>query len=113
MTLSPTGYKTKFYPDRGINDGEEQGDEFPADIQSRAAGQLPEAAAQQNHWTQDALARRIGIKQATLSNFENHPDKTTLTTLFKILQSLGVVMTLNAKAAETAPAPDNNTDLDW
>ena len=67
---------------------------------------------QQNHWTQDALARRIGIKQATLSNFENHPDKTTLTTLFKILQSLGV-MTLNAKAAETAPAPDNNTDLDW
>ena len=53
---------------------------------------------QQNHWTQDALARRIGIKQATL---------------FKILQSLGVVMTLNAKAAETAPAPDNNTDLDW
>ena len=68
---------------------------------------------QQNHWTQDALARRIGIKQATLSNFENHPDKTTLTTRFKILQSLGVVMTLNAKAAETAPAPDNNTDLDW
>lgn len=66
-----------------------------------------------NHWTQDALARRIGIKQATLSNFENHPDKTTLTTLFKILQSLGVVMMLNAKAAETAPAPDNNTDLDW
>lgn len=55
----------------------------------------------------------IGIKQATLSNFENHPDKTTLTTLFKILQSLGVVMMLNAKAAETAPAPDNNTDLDW
>ncbi len=53
------------------------------------------------------------LSQATLSNFENHPDKTTLTTLFKILQSLGVVMTLNAKAAETAPAPDNNTDLDW
>ena len=68
---------------------------------------------QQNHWTQDALARRFCIKEATLSNFEYHPDKTTLTTLFKILQSLGMVMTLNAKAAETAPAPDNNTDLDW
>lgn len=67
---------------------------------------------QQNHWTQMRWPR-IGIKQATLSNFENHPDKTTLTTLFKILQSLGVVMMLNAKAAETAPAPDNNTDLDW
>ena len=48
-----------------------------------------------------------------LSNFENHPDKTTLTTLFKILQSLGVVMTLNAKPAETAMIPDNTTDLDW
>lgn len=68
---------------------------------------------QQNHWTRGCAGGRIGIKQATLSNFENHPDKTTLTTLFKILQSLGVVMTLNAKAAETAPAPDNNTDLDW
>lgn len=72
-----------------------------------------EAAAPAEPLDSDALARRIGIKQATLSNFENHPDKTTLTTLFKILQSLGVVMTLNAKAAETAPAPDNNTDLDW
>lgn len=68
---------------------------------------------QQNHWTCRMRWPRIGIKQATLSNFENHPDKTTLTTLFKILQSLGVVMMLNAKAAETAPAPDNNTDLDW
>ena len=66
---------------------------------------------QQNHWTQEALASRIGIKQATLSNFENHPDKTTLTTLFKILQSLEVVMTLNAKPAETAMIPDNTTDL--
>ncbi|MGN2397367.1 type II toxin-antitoxin system antitoxin HipB, partial [Klebsiella quasipneumoniae] len=31
----------------------------------------------------------------------------------KILQSLGVVMTLNAKPAETAMIPDNTTDLDW
>ncbi len=89
MTLSPVGYNTKFIPTGGINDGEEQGDEFPADIQSRAAGQLPEAAAPAEPLDQDALAGRIGIKQATLSNFENHPDKTTLTTLFKILQSLG------------------------
>ena len=90
-----------------------QGDEFPADIQSGSAGQLPETAAPAKSLTQEALASRIGIKQATLSNFENHPDKTTLTTLFKILQSLGVVMTLNAKPAETAMIPDNTTDLDW
>ncbi|MDO2743631.1 type II toxin-antitoxin system antitoxin HipB, partial [Escherichia coli] len=39
-------------------------------------------------WTQSELAKKIGIKQATISNFENNPDNTTLTTFFKILQSL-------------------------
>ncbi|XNN29961.1 type II toxin-antitoxin system antitoxin HipB [Escherichia coli] len=43
---------------------------------------------QQNGWTQSELAKKIGIKQATISNFENNPDNTTLTTFFKILQSL-------------------------
>ncbi|HDW8469071.1 TPA: type II toxin-antitoxin system antitoxin HipB [Escherichia coli] len=40
---------------------------------------------QQNGWTQSELAKKIGIKQATISNFENNPDNTTLTTFFKIL----------------------------
>lgn len=35
---------------------------------------------QQNGWTQSELAKKIGIKQATISNFENNPDNTTLTT---------------------------------
>ncbi len=43
---------------------------------------------QQNGWTQSELAKKIGIKQATISNFENNPDNTSLTTFFKILQSL-------------------------
>ncbi|MWL73297.1 type II toxin-antitoxin system antitoxin HipB, partial [Escherichia coli] len=29
---------------------------------------------QKNNWTQSELARKIGIKQATVSNFENNPD---------------------------------------
>ena len=29
---------------------------------------------QQNGWTQSELAKKIGIKQATISNFENNPD---------------------------------------
>ena len=33
---------------------------------------------QQNGWTQSELAKKIGIKQATISNFENNPDNTTL-----------------------------------
>lgn len=45
---------------------------------------------QQNGWTQSELAKKIGIKQATISNFENNPDNTTLTTFFKILQSPAV-----------------------
>ncbi|POH44136.1 hypothetical protein C2U36_23280, partial [Escherichia coli] len=32
----------------------------------------------QNGWTQSELAKKIGIKQATISNFENNPDNTTL-----------------------------------
>ncbi|EQY69184.1 HTH-type transcriptional regulator hipB [Escherichia coli UMEA 3268-1] len=35
---------------------------------------------QQNGWTQSELAKKIGIKQATISNFENNPDNTSLTT---------------------------------
>ncbi|HBB0402091.1 TPA: type II toxin-antitoxin system antitoxin HipB [Escherichia coli] len=32
---------------------------------------------QQNGWTQSELAKKIGIKQATISNFENNPDNTS------------------------------------
>lgn len=69
---------------------------------------------QKNQWTQSDLARRIGIKQATISNFENHPEKTTLATVFKILQSLELVMSLSAKGESTAPAAGNpQQDLEW
>jgi len=69
---------------------------------------------QKNQWTQSELAKRIGIKQATVSNFENNPEKTTLATLFKILQSLELAMVLYEK---NAPVTDcekgSNADLEW
>ncbi|MEL0553332.1 type II toxin-antitoxin system antitoxin HipB [Klebsiella sp. R390] len=69
---------------------------------------------QKNQWTQNDLARRIGIKQATISNFENHPDKTSLTTLFKILQSLEMSMVVKAKNGDNNAEHDDNTeDLNW
>ena len=40
---------------------------------------------QQNGWTQSGLAKKIGIKQAKNSNFENNTGNTTLPTYFKIL----------------------------
>ena len=38
--------------------------------------------------TQSELAKRVGLKQSTLSTFENNPDTTQLKTFFKILQAL-------------------------
>ena len=69
---------------------------------------------QRNHWTQSDLANRIGIKQATISNFENNPEKTTLTTLFKLLQSLEMHMVvLGRDDLIAASEEDNQQDLDW
>ena len=61
---------------------------------------------QQNHWTQDALARRIGISGHAVQFSEITPTKTTLTTLFKILQSLGVVITPRTPKAGRDGAQD-------
>ncbi|HAT1609197.1 TPA: type II toxin-antitoxin system antitoxin HipB [Raoultella planticola] len=69
---------------------------------------------QKNQWTQSELAQRMGIKQATVSNFENHPEKTTLTTVFKILQSLELSMAICEKnAPDTDDNSDNPRDLEW
>lgn len=69
---------------------------------------------QKNQWTQSDLAKRIGIKQATVSNFENNPEKTTLATLFKILQSLELAMVLYEKNALVADdEKGNHVDLEW
>ncbi len=54
---------------------------------------------QQNHWTQSELAQKVGLKQSTISHFENNPDLTTLATLFKILQSLDLHMNVQEKDA--------------
>ena len=45
-----------------------------------------------NNWTQAGVAKRVGVKQATISNFENEPDRCQLQTLFKIMQALHVSM---------------------
>lgn len=69
---------------------------------------------QRNQWTQSELAKRIGIKQATVSNFENNPEKTTLATLFKILQSLEMSMVLYEKNVPAAVSEkSSNSDLEW
>ena len=61
---------------------------------------------------QDELAKKIGIKQATISNFENNPDNTTLMTFFKILQSLELSMTL-CETKDAAPESTDQQSLEW
>ena len=62
--------------------------------------------------SQEDLAKKIGIKQATISNFENNPDNTTLTTFFKILQSLELSMTL-CDAKNASPESTEQQNLEW
>lgn len=65
---------------------------------------------QKHGWTQSELAKKIGIKQATISNFENNPDNSTLTTFFRILQSLDMSVALfEVKSGDNRA----QQDLDW
>ncbi|MCU7365381.1 type II toxin-antitoxin system antitoxin HipB [Pantoea stewartii] len=61
---------------------------------------------QQQGWTQTDLAKRVGLKQATLSHFENYPESTSLETLFKILQALDIALALQINTPPTTPAED-------
>ncbi len=69
---------------------------------------------QKNNWTQSELARKIGIKQATVSNFENNPDNITLTTFFKLLQALGLTMVLYEKGETVEDSTSiQQQDVEW
>jgi len=69
---------------------------------------------QKNNWTQSELARKIGIKQATVSNFENNPDNITLTTFFKLLQALELTMVLYEKGETVEDSTSiQQQDVEW
>lgn len=57
---------------------------------------------QQNGWTQSELAKKVGIKQATISNFENNPSKTTLATFFKLVQAMDLALNLQQNISVTS-----------
>ncbi|MDN3680090.1 MULTISPECIES: type II toxin-antitoxin system antitoxin HipB [Vibrionaceae] len=66
---------------------------------------------QKNGWTQSELAKRVGIKQATISNFENSPDKTTLSTFFKLIQAMELTLSIQEKAQVSSQ--DSQDDENW
>ena len=70
-----------------------------------------------NNWTQAEIAKRVGVKQATISNFENEPDRCQLQTLFKIMQALQVSMAIlsndNASRSLSANSENKKEIEDW
>lgn len=66
---------------------------------------------QKNGWTQSELAKKVGIKQATISNFENSPDKTTLSTFFKLIQAMELTLSIQEKAQVSSQ--DSQDDENW
>ncbi|MEZ9721437.1 type II toxin-antitoxin system antitoxin HipB [Vibrio splendidus] len=57
---------------------------------------------QKNRWTQSELAKKVGIKQATISNFENRPEKATISTMFKLIQALDLTLKIESKDAKNS-----------
>ncbi len=56
---------------------------------------------QKNGLIQVEIAKKVGIKQATVSNFENNPEKCSLATMFKIIQALNLHLEINEKRKDT------------
>lgn len=51
----------------------------------------------EQHKTQIDISELVGIKQTTISSFENKPDGTKLETLFKILNALNLELSINER----------------
>lgn len=69
------------------------------------------AARKRHDLTQSATASTVGIKQATVSAFENNPDKARLETLFKLLASLDMELHLADRGEKTDAG--RNWDQEW
>lgn len=60
--------------------------------------------------TQQETAETIGIKQSTVSGFENQPDKARIETLFKLLSALELELHVTERDNEK---PTKSWDQEW
>lgn len=51
--------------------------------------------------SQGKVASKVGIRQDTVSSFEQHPDSTKLETFFKILLALNLELTVTPRNVDT------------
>ena len=49
--------------------------------------------------SQQSTAAKVGVKQATVSSFENHPEKSRIETLFKLLSALDLEVRVVERSA--------------
>lgn len=62
--------------------------------------------------SQSKVANKVGIRQDTVSSFEQNPDSTKLETLFKLLASLNVELEVKKRGASIDNIRLDNTSLD-
>ncbi|MCZ4285687.1 MAG: type II toxin-antitoxin system antitoxin HipB [Marinobacter sp.] len=60
--------------------------------------------------TQQKTAEQIGIKQSTVSGFENQPDKARIETLFKLLSALELELHVTERDSKE---PATDWDQEW
>lgn len=63
---------------------------FPRELAMMAVNQRKKLGL-----TQEDVADRVGLKQKTISAFENRPERVRLSTAFLILSALGLNLELN------------------
>lgn len=62
--------------------------------------------------SQSKVASKVGIRQDTVSSFEQNPDATKLETLFKLLSSLNLELDVRERGAGADNAPSDNAPSD-
>lgn len=53
--------------------------------------------------TQQETAQLVGVKQATVSAFENHPERSRVETLFKLIAALGLELYVTERDLDRDP----------
>ena len=75
-----------------------------------ALAQALKNARKRQGLSQSDTANQIGVKQATVSGFENHPDGSRIETLFKLLSALNLELHV---AERNKPDDESGWDQEW
>ncbi|QSX37555.1 helix-turn-helix domain-containing protein [Shewanella sedimentimangrovi] len=63
--------------------------------------------------SQSKVANKVGIRQDTVSSFEQNPDSTKLETLFKLLSSLNLELEVRPRASDADSAGTTHDTQNW